>query len=284
MPKEVVNVSVVQMDVAWLDPERNRQKMVQSIEEEVKQGGVDLIVFPELANSGYVKPHSEREFVKKYFACAEPIPGPTTEALGEAASKHSLHVIAGILQIHPEIPATLYNSAVLIGPDGKIIGIHHKLHIPGNEKHYFCPGNTMDVYQTEIGAIGILICYDYLFPEVCRVLALKGAEILCLTFASVHRVPSSPVTSLEHGVACRARENKLFVIGCNRVGSEDELTFFGRSAIANPCGEVIALGKEKEEDILRAKLRLEQILEERAFYPVFRDRRPELYTKLCDPL
>ena len=120
---------------------------------------------------------------------ADKIPGEFTEALGEIARKYDVYIISGMTEAHPQIPATLYNSAVLIDPKGEVAGGHRKVHIPGYEKHYFIPANTTDVFHTEIGTIGIGICYDNQFAELTRTYALKGAEILvmlwnCLLYTS----------------------------------------------------------------------------------------------------
>jgi len=179
--REKVEVAAVQMDIAWLDPEKNLEKMLSFIERIHREKDVDLIVFPELANTGYIK-ERDKEFGKQYLKKAEKIPGPFTEALGEAAKKHGLYIISGFCELHPEIPATVYNSALMMNPKGEIVGVHHKLHIPGEENHYFYPGSTTDVYRTDLGNIGMNVCYDAIFPELSRILALKGAEIICAVF------------------------------------------------------------------------------------------------------
>ncbi len=282
MARELFTISAVQLEVIPLNPERNLAKMVEHTEREAN-AGARLVIFPELSNTGYVKGR-EKEFGREYYERAEPIPGPSTEALGAVARRRGVYVIAGLCQRHPEIPGTLYNSAVLIAPSGNILGVHHKIHIPGQEKHFFCAGNGLDVYKTELGCIGMLVCYDGLFPEASRILALKGAELICIVYNSPFRPGTIPVASLEHNAATRASENKLFVATCNKVGTDVELPFLGRSAIAAPNGEIIALGPEREEAAVRAEIRLDQIVEERAFFSVFRDRRPELYAKICELL
>ena len=145
-----VRVSAVQLEVAHLNPDTNRHRMVEFVSQEASKGGVDLIVFPELANTGYVNGR-DKEFGKMYWECAEPVPGPTTEALGIAAKEYGVYVVVGMNQRHPTIPGTFYNSAVLIGRGGDIIGVQNKIHIPGQEKNFFVPGSSIYVYSTEIG-------------------------------------------------------------------------------------------------------------------------------------
>lgn len=278
--KERLVVAAVQMSTKWLSPEENLEYMKNAIARARTELQADLVIFPELSNTGYIKDR-DKEFGKQFIKCAERIPGPTTNALGEQAKKYGVYVIAGIGELHPDIPAMLYNSAVLIGPTGEIIGIHHKVHIPGEEKHYFIPGNTAEVYKTDIGNIGITICYDGQFPELTRILALKGAEVLCMIW-NMPSFSNSPAL-LEHYTAARAAENRMYAISCNRVGKDGEIGFFGHSAIADPIGNLLA-SSEEEEAIISATLTQDILYEERAQQPVFRDRRPDMYAYLTKPL
>lgn len=273
--KEKVEVAAVQMDIAWLDPERNLEKMINWIEKIHGEKAVDLIVFPELANTGYIRERN-KEFGRDYFKKAEKIPGPFTEGLGGAAKKYGLHIISGFCELHPEIPGSVYNSAILINPQGEVAGVHHKLHIPGEENHYFYPGSTVNVYKTELGNIGIVVCYDAIFPEISRILTLKGAEIICAPF---NRPKRPSYDSLYHVAAMRAYENRIYFIACNRVGKEVS-EFLGRSAIAGPDGVILARSEGEQEEILYATLYEDKLLEERAFFPIFADRRPELYQEI----
>jgi predicted amidohydrolase len=270
--KEKIEVAAVQMDLAWLDPERNLEKMLNFVEMVHRDKEIDLIVFPELTNTGYVKPR-DREFGREYIKKAEKIPGPFTDALCAAAKKHGLYLIAGLCELHPEIPASLYNSAVLISPRGEIVGIHHKLHIPGEEKHYFYPGSTTDVYKTELGNIGLAICYDAIFPELPRILSIKGAEIICAVFNGPR---FQPYDRFLHIACTRAYENRNYFILCNRVGKED-VEFSGGSIIAGPDGQVLSRTVGEGEEVVYATLYNDHLLEARAFLPVFQDRRPDLY-------
>jgi predicted amidohydrolase len=273
--KEKVEVAAVQMDIAWLEPEKNLEKMIRWIEKIYQEKAVDLIVFPELANTGYIRERN-KEFGRDYFKKAEKIPGPFTEALGEAAKKYGVYVISGFCELHPEIPGSVYNSAVMISPKGEIVGVHHKLHIPGEENHYFYPGTTVHVYKTQLGNIGMVVCYDAIFPEISRVLTLKGAEIICAPF---NRPKRPSYDSLYHVAALRAYENRIYFVACNRVGKEVS-EFLGRSAIAGPDGVILIRSEGEEEEVLYATFYEDKILEERAFFPIFADRRPELYQEI----
>jgi predicted amidohydrolase len=277
--KSRVSVAAVQMEVKWLDPDANARAMADWIARAATEGAVDLVVFPELANTGYITKR-DPEFMRRYYGAAEPIPGPTTRILGEAAQQHGVHVVVGLLQAHPTIPATMYNAAVLIGPDGSVGGIYHKIHIPAEEKHYFYSGSELAVLDTPLGRLGILICADNSFPEAGRLLALRGAEILVVPYAL--RRWSNP--DLYVGMAAtRAYENQMFVVSCNRVGQDGDVVFQGRSAIAAPSGDILARSHGEEETILRASLEAEVLIRARLQQSRFRDRRPDLYRALGDP-
>ncbi len=275
--RETVTVALAQIDVRLLEPEHNVRKMVRVASEAATDHGADLVLLPELANTGYITDR-DREFGEAYMRLAEPIPGPTTAALGELAAKHQVHIVVGVCEAHPVIPATIFNSAVLIGPSGAVLGVHRKMHMPGQEKHFFGLGDTSDVYQTELGGIGMMICYDAFFPELGRLLALKGAHIICCPFntAAKHDHPETLVALAR----TRAIENKLFVATCNRVGTENGVRFFGKSAAADPYGNLLAEAGE-EEEIAIATMGAGQLRQERAYHPIFIDRRPELYGPLA---
>ena len=274
--KNKVIVSAVQMPTKWLDLKENIVYMKNSIAKAKNEENADLIVFPELSNTGYIK-ERDKKFGRQFIKCAEKIPGPSTEELGKQAKKYGVYLVAGLAEQHPEIPGMLYNAAVLINPKGELLGVHHKMHIPGEEKHYFMPGSTCDTYKTDIGNIGMSICYDGQFPEFTRILALKGAEILCM----IWNMPSfsNPPELLEHITATRAAENRMFVVSCNCLGVQGKIDFFGHSVISDPVGNFLATAGT-EETIISATLKEEVLLEERAQQPVFRDRRPEMYSYL----
>jgi len=274
--KNQVIVSAVQMSTKWLDKEENLNFIKSSIEKVKKENNSDLIVFPELSNCGYIKDR-DKVFGRQFTQMADTVPGYFTDEIGKQAKKHGVYVIVGLVKLHPEIPATLYNAAVLIDPKGEIVGVQHKMHIPGYEKHYFIGGTNCEPFKTDIGNIGISICFDGQFPEYTRTLALKGAEILCM----IWNMPSfsNPPQLLEHITATRAAENRLFVVSVNRIGVDGKIDFFGHSVISDPIGNFLAKAGE-EETVITATLKEDVLIEERLQQPVFRDRRPELYSYL----
>ena len=284
--KNQVRVSLVQFAPAWLEPEKNALRMAELAAQEA-QNGAELIIFPELANVGYITGCAtpsglNTDFAKRYVQAAESVPGPTTESLGEVAATHGVHIVVGLAERHPVIPHTLFNSAVLLGPSG-IIGVHHKAHLPTHERHFFYPGGTSSVFPTPLGNIGLLICYDLRFPELARVLALKGAEIICVCWAG----PGTDLADLQHikyRTFTRAQENGCYVALCNRVGEEEDVRFIGRSVVAAPHGEILAYCDTDEETVLRSTITDEAIIQYRATRNVFRDRRPDLYTPITAPI
>jgi len=274
--KDRVLVSAVQMRTKWLDLKENIDYIKNSIAKAKNEENADLIVFPELSNTGYIK-ERDKKFGRQFIKYAEKIPGPSTEELGKQAKKYGVYLVVGLAEQHPEIPGMLYNAAVLINPKGELVGVHHKMHIPGEEKHYFMPGSTCDTYKTDIGNIGMSICYDGQFPEFTRSLALKGAEILCM----IWNMPSfsNPPELLEHITATRAAENRMFAVSCNCLGVQGKIDFFGHSVISDPVGNFLATAGTKET-IISATLKEKVLLEERIQQPVFRDRRPDMYSYL----
>ncbi len=298
--KEQVKVSVVQFAPEWLKTEKNANRMRDFTLEEAN-GGAELIVFPELSNVGYITPilpgmqasfdskTTALEFAVKYIKASEPVPGPTTDLLSEVAMDKGVYIVVGISQLHPVIPSTLYNSAVLIGPSG-IIGVDHKVHIPLHEKNYFYPGGMPGVYRTGLGNIAMTICYDARFPELARIQGIRGAEVVCWTSAVARK--ATPVEGEKfvdihntlHRAYIRAQENLNYFLGCNRTGQEGDFVFMGRSAIGGPLGEVIAFCDSEEEVVLRATLYDKEIVKARALFRQFGDRRPELYGPVVEPI
>ncbi|MBI2909635.1 MAG: carbon-nitrogen hydrolase family protein [Chloroflexi bacterium] len=273
--KEEVKVAAVQMEVKWLDLEANIARVQELTEKVVAEGPVDLIVFPETANSG-LPTKRDKYYGQKLAEIAERIPGPFTKTLATLAKKHSTYIVAGLTEAHPTIPFTFYNSAALIGPEGNVMGVYHKAHIPSEEKHYFYPGSTVEVFPTELGNVAIQICADFSFPEYSRVFALKGAEIQVVTYSRGKR--DSDLDLYHHVVACRAYENQNFVVSCNRVGVHAETAVGeGRSCIAAPNGVILARSDTENEEILRATLKRDVLVSARTNQSRFRDRRPDLY-------
>ena len=224
----------------------------------------------------------------KWYDTAEPEDGPTVSRMREVAREHGIVLI--VPWYEEEQPGVYYNTACVIERDGTIAGKYRKTHIPHVgpcfwEKFYFKPGNLgYPVFDTSVGRIGLIICYDRHFPEVARELGLQGAEIVFNPSATVESL-SRYLWELEqpaHAVA-----NGFWMAASNRVGVEAPLNpakFYGSSYFCSPRGKIIAQASDSEDEVLVADLDLDQIREVRNTWQFFRDRRPETYGELVEQL
>jgi N-carbamoylputrescine amidase len=241
--------------------------------------GARLVVLPELCNSGYMFKSREEA-----FAASEPIPdGPTVKAWSEIATRHQLHLVAGICE---RDGAKLFNSAVLIGPNGHI-GTFRKVHLWNEENLYFEPGDLgFPVFHTGLGRIGMAICYDGWFPESYRLAALQGADIVCVP---TNWVPIPGQAEGREAMAnilamAAAHSNSIYIACADRVGTERGQPFEGQSLIVSFTGWPVAgpASRDKEE-ILLAEVALGEARRARnwnAFNQVLRDRRSDLYDEM----
>jgi predicted amidohydrolase len=234
--------------------------------------GIDaeLMVLPEFFATGY-------QFISmdEVASLAEEIPGgETTEALVRLSNKHNLYIVGGLPEREGE---RFYNSAVIAGPEG-FIGVYRKTHLFFEEKLWFTPGNTgFNVFHTDIGTIGIMICFDWYFPESMRALALQGAQVIAHPANLV--LPYCPVA-----MPIRCLENRVFAITANRIGIEQRkegppLTFIGMSQIVAPDSTIISRVPEDSMSIMVADIDPEKALNKaiNPYNDLFRDRRPEMY-------
>lgn len=270
-----MRVAVAQLEPKLADTTRNLAACIARIEE-AAAAGVRLLVLPECAIPGYAFDSAEEA-----LACAEEIPGPSTEALEQACARLDLHVVCGLLERDGD---TLRNSAVLVGPDG-LVGTYRKTHLPflGVDR-FTVPGDELPVYETPLGRIGLEICYDLRFPEVTRTLALKGADLV----AHPTNFPIAAKVQTEVITLARAAENRVYLLTANRVGKERSCEFCGWSQIVDPYGKRLAEAGETEEALLVADVEVERARDkdyvipgEYEFY-LFGDRRPELYGALVE--
>jgi predicted amidohydrolase len=175
--------------------------------------------------------------------------------------------------------AIIYNTAVLVGP-GCLIGKYRKMHLPTHsvfeEKRYFRPGYQTAVFDTALGKIGLIVCYDIFFPELIRLMRLKGAKLIICISAS----PSTRRSFFETLTIARAIENTAFLAYVNLVGIEDGLQFWGGSRIVGPSGKVLAQAKYDEEDFVICNIDYADIRSIEAFVPTLKDLRPELFSEL----
>ena len=249
--------------------------------EEAGKKGVQILCLQEIFNTPYFCPGQDR----KWYASAEPVPGPTVELMQQYAKKYSMVIIVPIYE--EEQPGVLYNTAAVIDADGSYLGKYRKNHIPHTsgfwEKFFFKPGNLgYPVFQTRYAKIGVYICYDRHFPEGARILGLNGAEIVYNPSATVAGL-SQYLWKLEQ--PAHAAANGYFMGCINRVGEEKPWglgRFYGTSYFVDPRGQIFSEASEFDDELLVAEFDLDMIAEVRSTWQFFRDRRPETYNKMTE--
>ena len=272
-----VRIACVQMEPEVNQKEKNVAYTLAQIEK-AAGSGANLVVLPELCNTGYVF-----ETREEAFGLAEPIPdGPTTESWAAAAARHNMHIVAGITE---RDGGALYNSAVIIGPKG-YIGTYRKNHLWAAENLFFEPGNLgVPVFHTEIGRLAAAICYDIWFPEVFRLAAVQGADILCVptNWVPMPEQPSGMPNMSNLLAMTGAHANSMFVACADRIGVERGQPFIGTSLVVSYTGWPIAgpASADREEMVL-AEANLSDARRNRnlnEFNHLLRDRRIDLYAE-----
>jgi len=266
------------------DPARNVRTAIDQIARAAR-GGAKLICLPELFRSLYFCQKQDY----KCFQLAEPIPGPTTQLLSTAAKKHKITLVSSLFE--KRAGGLYHNTAVVFGPNGKILGTYRKMHIPDdpgfNEKFYFTPGDTgFQPIDTPVGRLGILVCWDQWYPEAARLMALRGAQILIYpTAIGWARGEKKDVCQTQRNAwqtiqRSHAIANGLFVLSINRTGREKNLDFWGTSFVSNPMGRVVAEASTSRAEIVRVSLQLSETTTTRQHWPFLRDRRVDAYAGL----
>ena len=272
--ESMVKLAAIQMEPVFGDKEANVAKTVAMIKEAAAQGA-NLITLPELCNTGYM--FNSRQEV---YDLAEPVPGGyTCDAWAKVAKECGVYIVGGITEVG-EDGIKCYNSAVLIGPEG-YIGKHRKLHLWYDDKIFFEPGDLgYQVFHTPIGRIAMLICFDMWYFENFRILALKGADVVCCPTNWVDIPPAELRTMGTHFAMTNANANSIFVVAADRIGEERGCKFPGRSCIVGPEGWFRAgLASDNKEEILVAEVNLMEArrLNWNPMNVVLRDRRTDLY-------
>ena len=275
---EKVKIAGVQMEPKILEKGHNLSRCLDMIKITAKEGA-RLIVFPECALSGYVFSSLEEA-----LPAAEPIPGPSTEKIIAACQELNVYVVIGLLERDDD---KCYNAAALLGPRG-LVGKHRKAHLPvlGVDRFLNHGDLPFIVYDTEVGRIGMGVCWEVLFPEHARTLALQGADLIALPT----NWPEGTEVMPELMVPARAVENHIHFVAVNRVGEERGFKFFGCSRITHPFGTILADGKAYEEDVLYAEIRPAEAREKHVVVipgeyeaHFFNERRPEFYGLIAQP-
>lgn len=271
MPSSIT-IALGQISSKVGDKNHNLQ-VIEKTTRQAKKKKADLIAFPELSLTGYV-------VRDRAYELAELVPdGPSVREVEEIAKKENVHIVFGMIEKSAKANAVLHNDAVLIGPKG-YIGKYQKMYLPTHsvfeEKRYFRPGYETPVFNTDIGKIGIAICYDIYFPEVTRMLTLKGAKLVVYISAS----PSVRKGFFETLTSARAIENTVFVAFVNLAGIQDGLQFWGGSRIIAPSGNLISQARYDENDLIAARINYSDLTRVQAWVPTLRDLRPEIFGSL----
>jgi N-carbamoylputrescine amidase len=279
-------VGLVQMSMT-ADPEANLEKAIARVREAAGRGAT-LICLPELFRTLYIGQREDHDL----FNLAEPVPGPSTEALGKVARELGVVIVASLFE--RRAPGLYHNTAAILDADGKVAGIYRKMHIPDDpsyyEKFYFTPGDLgFKAFDTAAGRIGTLVCWDQWYPEGARLTALQGAAILLYPTA----IGWHPAEKAQYGPQqldawrtiqrSHAIANGCYVAAVNRVGFEQldgqgaGLEFWGQSFLADPFGVVLAEAPADAEAILVAPLDFKRLEDVRRNWPFLRDRRVDAY-------
>jgi len=270
-----VNVACVQFYPVLCEVGQNLAKMQAYIEKVMsEEPQTDLIIFPELSTTGY-------ECRTAFSGLAERAPnGASLVFLGRLAKKHEVRLIYGFPEKDLSADEVLYNSAALIDRSGELLGVYRKVHLFDTEKKYFVAGSDYPVFHTDIGQLGIMICWDAAFPEVARTYALKGADLIIVptNWEKPYQDDWDLITR------ARAFDNTIYIASANRIGRDLDLDWFGRSNIIGPLGKPLAQLNDEVEGYITAELDFEVSRRLRqTYYTFFKDRRPDTYGLLTKP-
>jgi predicted amidohydrolase len=255
--------------LAQLAPKlRDKEANLAAIERTVARSGADLVMFGELFLTGYMA----RDALPRL---AETVPGPATERVASVAEEHGAHVLFGMPERDPK-DRHLYNTAVLVRPDGAVHR-YRKVHPanfgPFEEGLYFGRGSDVVVAETDIGRLGLMICYDSFFPELAKACALKGADALAIISAA----PATSKPLFDKVLPARAIENAVFVLYTNLVGTELNMVFQGGTQGIGPRGEDLGRARSFRQEVVHVDVDLAQLGPARELRPTMRDTRRELW-------
>ena len=298
MPLDKFRVGLVQMSMS-ADPEKNLERAIARVADAAAKGA-HVVCLPELFQTQYFCQREDAAL----FDLAEPIPGPTSNKLAEVAKKLGIVLIASLFE--KRAPGVYHNTAAIFAKDGALLGLYRKMHIPDDplyyEKYYFTPGDLgFKAFDTDVGRLGTLVCWDQWYPEGARLTALQGAQVLFYPTA----IGWHPAEKAECGVAqhdawrtiqrAHAIANGVYVAVVNRVGFETGdirgksapgagLEFWGRSFLCDPFGRVIAEASDSKEETLIGEIDILLLEDTRRNWPFLRDRRIDSYAPITNRL
>src|SRR5215813_3203664 len=236
------------------------------------EAGSDLVVLPEFFNVEYFPQYRDA----RYMEYAETEDGYTQTRIRERARRHGIFVLSTIFEMAR--PGLYYDTAMLFGRDGALVGKYRKVHpaaLLSLEKIYFRGGSSFPVFRVEEWVVGISTCYDNLFPESCRCLALNGAELILAPYATPIADP------WENFLSTRALENGAYFVACNHVGREGEWVMSGKSMVISPRGRILQQASGEAEELVTVEIERGEVVDARRKFPLFRDRRPDAYSAIC---
>jgi N-carbamoylputrescine amidase len=277
-----VKIGLVQMSCSD-DKQENLQKAITKIKEAALKGA-QIICLQELFTSLYFCDVEDYD----HFKLAEPIPGPSTETIGQIAAELGVVVIASLFEKRAQ--GIYHNTTAILDADGSYLGKYRKMHIPDDpayyEKFYFTPGDLgYKIFQTKYAKIGVLICWDQWYPEAARITALMGAEILFYPTAIGWATAQDELTNTEQFNAWQtiqrshAVANGVHVVSVNRVGMEQNgaMKFWGGSFISNPFGSILYQASQDKEETVVQEIDTDKTDSYRTHWPFMRDRRIDSY-------
>jgi len=280
-----VNVGIVQMSCTN-NKQANLDKAIDKVKEAASKGA-QIVCLQELFTSLYFCDEEDYD----NFRLAEPVPGPSTDALSKIAKESGVVIIASLFEKRTQ--GLYHNTTAVIDADGTFLGKYRKMHIPDDpsyyEKFYFTPGDLgYKVFNTKFARIGVLICWDQWYPEAARITALMGAQILFYPTAIGWATSQDEATNTEQYNAWQTIQrshsvaNGIHVVSVNRVGFEQEgrMKFWGGSFITNPFGSIICKASHENEEVHVEELDLEKTERYRTHWPFLRDRRIDSYQQI----
>ena len=258
-----MKISLAQLECVQENPAHNLRRAIQVLDN-AHNNQCDLIVFPEMFLTGFI-------FSSRLQEYASPLDSPNIQQLCTLAEEHGLGIVIGFPELDTQTKQ-VYNSAIAIESNGKIAGVHRKVHLFDRESSIHTAGTELEPFQFCKRKIGLLICFDTEFPESARLLAQKGAEMILAPTANM-----TPYETFQRVyVRARALENHIFFGICNRVGSDTNYTYFGESAIADPFGNFLCRAGRSEE-VVTAELDFTLITKSKQVYDYLAQRRPDVY-------